>query len=98
MYIWSMKLVSFVILHSLVASLFIPEGDTLKILFLGDIMQHQAQLDAAQERGRAKLNSGHPLCFRRVKKAELISFLLPITTPATKEKEVFMVAYLCTTA
>ncbi len=58
MYIWSMKLVSFVILHSLVASLFIPEGDTLKILFLGDIMQHQAQLDAAQERGRAKLNSG----------------------------------------
>jgi len=58
MYIWSMKLISFIILHTIATSHFQPGGDTLKILFMGDIMQHQAQLDAAQKRARGKQNSG----------------------------------------
>ena len=40
--------------HLLLMSLFTVQEDTLKLLFIGDIMQHQAQLDAALVKGSEK--------------------------------------------
>ncbi len=40
--------------HLLFMSLFPVHEDSLKLLFIGDIMQHQAQIDAAQVKGSGK--------------------------------------------
>ncbi|MFA6334197.1 MAG: CapA family protein [Bacteroidales bacterium] len=43
-----MKLTFIIFLQALITNVFACQNDTLKLLFLGDIMQHQAQLDAAR--------------------------------------------------
>ena len=46
-----MRLAILIYLQLTAANIFANNADTLKLLFLGDIMQHQAQLDAAKIKG-----------------------------------------------
>jgi len=56
MYIWWMKLALIFYLQLLLTNISTDQADTLKLLFLGDIMQHQAQLDAARVKGESSNN------------------------------------------
>lgn len=52
-----MKILSLIIFNALASPLLMSGEDTLRILFLGDIMQHQAQLDAAKKNGKGNLSA-----------------------------------------